>query len=438
MACVMPVWLRKTLDWLLKILDALLSICILAPLVVAYWRGTFILLEFYVIPGKEYRVVSLLTSFIIGVVGGVLFIYLQDVFKDYAHNTPSPIAEIMLKRVYAYVYGLVVVNHWRAVWDVLDDCTGFDFNSGVFVFLTGVLVLMALRCFRNSLSPPVVAAADLSDEFFTIKTRFRVPRSKRVLFFLDALFGVLVPGSMIVFVVRGFWYMLNYLLQFPRFAWWLPVHSAFTSYGLGIVLVFASLLLQRPAAWVSRRLEVRNHWILKIVFEDLFMLLATVAGINIWRGAWGVYDEYVFKGHNDSQGIDDGGFLSAWTCHILGMGGLMLMFHASSALVKSFEIDGEYPNGEGCFLPASSLTMFKHHMGQTHRQQIIVGKETARRLAPTAEQEDLIIHAGDAGPIQLEHVYNGGSSRKNYDDEDGRDLNEWKAKVEHERRKSSV
>ena len=46
------------------------------------------------------------------------------------------------------------------------------------------------------------------------------------------------------------------------------------------------------------------------------MFLATAAGINIWRSVWGLCGEFIFPGDL---------ILSSWTCHIVGMGGLMLM-----------------------------------------------------------------------------------------------------------------
>jgi Fuseless len=104
---------RRMFFWLVQVLDALMSILILAPLVVAYWRGTFNLLEIYLLP--QYPLISIGVSFEIALVGGVLFIYIQDVLRDYIHNVRSPISELMLKRVYCYVFGLVVVNHWRGI-----------------------------------------------------------------------------------------------------------------------------------------------------------------------------------------------------------------------------------------------------------------------------------------------------------------------------------
>ena len=143
--------------------------------------------------------------------------------------------------------------------------------------------------------------------------------------------------------------MLNKWLHFAE-----PHHSYVLSFGLGMVLAFFSLLLQKPAAICSKYLEDRNLWLVKIGFEDVFMSLATAASINVWRGVWGLCDEFVFPQDR---------ILSYWTCHVVGMGGLMLMFHGSSALAKGFQIDGEFTQGQGCILPASSFTIFKRHMG---------------------------------------------------------------------------
>ncbi|OQV11957.1 hypothetical protein BV898_13752 [Hypsibius exemplaris] len=352
---------KKPPAWFLKSFDALLSIYILCPLVVIYWRGTFMLIEIYQLPKKEDRLISLGVSLIIGVVGNMLAIYIQDWMKQTAHNMVSPIGELFFKRLFAYLFGWVVVSFWRAVWDFIDDQTGMEIRSGAVCFGISAVSLILLRTFRNCPAPPLVAASDLSDDFFTIKTRFRTPKSKKLLFFLDALFSVTVPGTMIVCIVRGMWYIMSYFLDLNVSNGWRAIDSAACSMGIATGMVFIVFMLQRSAAWVSRRLD--NHLLLKIIFEDFFYLLGLIAGTNTWRGIWGFLDYYAFP-------KDD--VMSAWTCHIIGQGGLMLFMHASSALVKSFEVDGEYVNGEGCWLPASSLTMFQGHMGQTHRKQFIV------------------------------------------------------------------
>ncbi|OQV25396.1 hypothetical protein BV898_01075 [Hypsibius exemplaris] len=339
------------------VLDALLTVCCIAPLVVSYWRGTFQLLDLYILPQDPPSVISSVPSIalsaVIALVGGLFFIYVQDVAKAWVHSVRSPISELMLKRIYCYVFGLVIVNHWRAVWALWDRYTGFDLYSGIQCSSTGMVVLLFTRSFRNSISPPVIAASDLCEEFFGIQTRFRVPRSRHVLFFLDCLFSLIIPGSSIVCVVRGFWYIFDHVFFFSVHA-----ESYLLSLGLGIVLSFVALLLQHSAAAGSRKLEDGRHWFLKICFEDLFLFLACIAGINLWRGVWGLCNVYVFP----SDPV-----LSSWTCHTVGMGGLMLLFHGSSALVKGYQIDGEFTGGKGCYLPSSSFTMFKHHMGQTHR-----------------------------------------------------------------------
>ena len=68
-----------------------------------------------------------------------------------------------------------IVPSIAGVWALFDEFFGTDLNAGVLSFTIGMVVLILTRCVRNSISPPVVAASDLNEEFFTIKTRFRVP-----------------------------------------------------------------------------------------------------------------------------------------------------------------------------------------------------------------------------------------------------------------------
>ena len=65
------------------------------------------------------------------------------------------------------------------IWGLWDVYTGHDLLSGVYSFTSGVVFLVITRGFRNTLSPPLIAACDLNDEFFEITTRFKVPVSLR-------------------------------------------------------------------------------------------------------------------------------------------------------------------------------------------------------------------------------------------------------------------
>ncbi|GAV01965.1 hypothetical protein RvY_12588-2 [Ramazzottius varieornatus] len=353
------------------ILDGLMNILVLAPLVVTYWRGTFHVLDIYLLPDPALRVASHWLSIAVAVVGLLIFGYLQDWMRQRVNATKSPISEIMLKRIYCYFFGLMCVNHWRGVWGLWDIYTGYTLASGLYSFGSGVAILLMTRGFCNTLSPPLIAACDLNDDFFQITTRFQVPRSVTCLYLLDSLFSIVVMGSAVVGVVRGFWYILDNVHEQSIFSYMLSLLAA-------VLLMIITLFLQKPASIVSAKLEGSGHWWLKIIFEDCYMVLGMMTGINAWRAVWGIWDLYVYPQDR---------VLSAWIGHVVGQLGLMLMYHASSALVKGISVDGAAPAGQGCFLPSNSLVMFQQE-GRRMRNLHERAKEIQRRSIATAAVEE--------------------------------------------------
>ncbi|XP_055328109.1 uncharacterized protein LOC129581192 [Paramacrobiotus metropolitanus] len=107
----------------------------------------------------------------------------------------------------------------------------------------------------------------------------------------------------------------------------------------------------KPSSVISAYLEQQGRWLSKIVFEDILMAVATFASIDLWRGVWGLYDEYFFPWDIVT---------SAWLSHIFGFFGLALMFHSNSAVMKGFQYDGEHSDGAGCWFPAKCLSVFDH------------------------------------------------------------------------------
>ena len=150
-------------------------------------------------------------------------------------------------------------------------------------------------------------------------------------------------GSAVVGVVRGFWYILDNAHETSIFSYMLSLLAA-------VVLMIITLFLQKPASVISAKLDAKGQKFLKIVFEDCYMILGMMTGIHAWRAVWGTWDLYVYPQDR---------VLSAWIAHVVGQTGLMLMYHASSALVKGISVDGGAPGGEGCWLPSNSLVMFE-------------------------------------------------------------------------------
>lgn len=92
-------------------LDGLICIFIIAPFVVLYWRGSFQLLDIYIFPSN--LKISAVISFIVGVCGTFVVNIGQNIFPRHIHSYKTVFLQILLKRIYTYVFGWIIVNHWR-------------------------------------------------------------------------------------------------------------------------------------------------------------------------------------------------------------------------------------------------------------------------------------------------------------------------------------
>jgi hypothetical protein len=101
-------------------------------------------------------------------------------------------------------------------------------------------------------------------------------------FCADVLFSVGVVGSLVVFVWRGLWVVMDDVL--------LPgtPTSYFASLGIGYAIFLLCFVLQSPAAQTSARLPL----IPRIIFEDVFVFGANFGAVNVWRGGWLLLNHY--------------------------------------------------------------------------------------------------------------------------------------------------
>ena len=115
--------------------DNLLSTAIIAPLVVFYWRGTWELLNVYLLPHDP--AASGWICFVIGNIGIVCLVYLQKPLSRWLH-VDVPLHWILGYHVYTYVLGFFNVCHWRGVWVLLDHYTGVSVLSSWTTFAIGI------------------------------------------------------------------------------------------------------------------------------------------------------------------------------------------------------------------------------------------------------------------------------------------------------------
>nr|CAD7197939.1 unnamed protein product [Timema douglasi] len=107
------------------------------------------------------------------------------------------------------------------------------------------------------------------------------------LYVLDCVFSVTVIGSLVVFVWRGAWTILDiYLLPSS------PDLSAWGSLVLGYGIVFFTFALQTPMKLVCNRLK----GIPRLLVADIYLFLSFCGTVNVWRGIWNLLNIYFIPG----------------------------------------------------------------------------------------------------------------------------------------------
>lgn len=165
---------RKLHDLLLEIIDVLVSSCLIAPFVVAYWRGTWELMNIYLFPTNAIK--SGLYSLAIGSVGHLFFQFAQNRFTNTFHPDKHRLVYYLISRFYTYIFGLVCVNMWRGWW-VLCDYWLLNRNNililSIAITMVPLFILSIARTVRTLPAAPFAIAMDHKDHYFEVNTFFR-------------------------------------------------------------------------------------------------------------------------------------------------------------------------------------------------------------------------------------------------------------------------
>uniref|UniRef100_A0A182NTS8 Uncharacterized protein n=1 Tax=Anopheles dirus TaxID=7168 RepID=A0A182NTS8_9DIPT len=344
----------------LELLDYAYASLVVAPLVVCYWRGTWNLMGEYIYPSDQ--TTSLIVSLAIGIVGHIVFNLFQSTLRQYLNADKHRIAYYVGSRAYTVIYGAVCVNGWRGGWQLIDLYTTHDVLYVVLITAGCLFILACLKGVRNVMGTPFLIINDSRREYFDVPTYFKITGSKDPgLYVLDCMFSVLVIGSLVVFVWRGLWVLLD-LKLFPE------DHgtSAWASIIIGYCVTGVTFSLQPLMRWTCDRLT--GFW--RVVVADLFLFFSFIGTINVWRGVWQALDTYF---------LPDQPLLSNWITHGAALVLLILLNCSNSVLVRGVYIDAEEPAGQCVVFPVYYIRLFF----QKER------KKKQRRLFDALERADL-------------------------------------------------
>ncbi|CAL4059014.1 unnamed protein product [Meganyctiphanes norvegica] len=308
---------------ILGTLDNLISIFVITPLVVAYWRGCWGLCDIYIYPSDI--VMSTFLSTAIGIILGILLCVSAKTLEKIYIYEDHPFKYILLSRTYIFIYCFASINQWRGVWELWDQYTGISCESAIFSTALGVLLLLATRSFNNAMwAVPLYVCTDNSEEMYDIPTIFKKKNDKFQYQLLDVTYTVALVLNLIIFVWRGIWTLLDKLL-FPS----VKFYSALSSLFIGLILTCLGIMVQTVLGPWLKQVKY-GFW--KIIFEYIFYLISSVAVITTWRGYWYLLDVFL---------LPQNFLLSHITSFVMGIGVLMLLFCSNSIMDRGADMDSE-------------------------------------------------------------------------------------------------
>ncbi|XP_028030331.1 uncharacterized protein LOC114243147 isoform X1 [Bombyx mandarina] len=355
--------------------DIVFSTFVVAPLVVSVWRGTWQIMDIY----ENYF--PFVESYFMGIIVHISFAFLRATFLARSAGAWSGenggvlrwIRERLLSKLYTYIFVLSNLTMWRGGWGVLDMFMSTvipdpdDPHRAVLIaVLTFIFYFSAvlLRSSRNMLASPFLLYTDGKEATYLFTTRFKTINSKDMaLYVLDCVFSVSVVGSLVVFVWRGSWALLDIFILPDNL-----VKSLWISLALGYALVIMTFSLQVPMCWAAARLRGAP----RLLLADVYHLVSFFATVNVWRGVWGLLNVYFFP---------DWPKFSNWCTHIVSFCLLVLLNCSNSILVRGVYIDAEEPDGECVVFPCHYLRLFVHkeRTKKRHKRALAAAAKEGRR-----------------------------------------------------------
>ncbi|XP_055340881.1 uncharacterized protein LOC129589964 [Paramacrobiotus metropolitanus] len=330
---------------LYTVVDRFLVFFVLFPSVVAYWASIWAVLDYLL---ADLPIEPLIWGYI---VAGVFVLVALNCFqydlKEHFQEPHGNVVNIIVKRVYTAVAGCGNLFLWKGVWWAQDYYSGTSVASAVFSIVIGVILLILLRCSCNGIAVPLGTAFDEHEQFFIIPTRFQKKNDERCLLLLDSLFSVAVVGSLVVFEWRGIW-LLQDLLVYPNNKDISVILSVLIGYYVAIMVDMA----QKPAASFSAYLEKHYGWWSKLVFEDLYLLLAKICVLAAWRGLWVACEMWIRT--PEYAVLLDRSLILCVVSYIIPT----VLLHANSFFILEVQIDGGMADGAGCKVKCTVLNHY--------------------------------------------------------------------------------
>jgi hypothetical protein len=169
-------WVRLGVRTRFRILDVILNCALLTPLAVLFQVSASGLQDFIFlrhVPGFIGTIILLSMSFTIEFGCSYWQKYLSSI-RYVKNRNPDEVSYIVATRLYHFAIGFANVCHYRGLSDVYYYALGYGPYAALQTAVTTLVALLALRCARNVLGPPLCVGVDTGiQDFFETSTLYR-------------------------------------------------------------------------------------------------------------------------------------------------------------------------------------------------------------------------------------------------------------------------
>lgn len=171
-----PLLGRKRIQhFILYVVDSIISLVFVAPMAIAFWRGTWGLLDIHTHLFPPYA------TGVFGIIVHTCFLLMRQFIKDYFDDETErakrdPIF-VIVRRLYTYTYSVMSVMQWRGCWTAFDQLfveNRTNMRWTISATLVSTFSLIMLKSLTNSLATPCILILDSLDACYNIPTRYRV------------------------------------------------------------------------------------------------------------------------------------------------------------------------------------------------------------------------------------------------------------------------
>lgn len=165
-----PKTIIKQTQLCFRLSDVCISLLVIFPLVIGFWRGVWNLTHYY---SNLYDVEPWLSVGLGYAIPFVLYWFQEPLRKHVHPRKMNFIVFYITSRYLLFLHSFGCVNQWRGLWALMDIHTGTDTFSATVSLVVGVAFSILLKTFCNALAPPLFLAVDEAYSIHDCPLRFR-------------------------------------------------------------------------------------------------------------------------------------------------------------------------------------------------------------------------------------------------------------------------